>query len=244
MPKIIENILKTYPKKTTLIKYHEPYITDLNDKTIKNKKPKKKKLQIQRQINSIKRTKTKISDYILSNEFHYFTTYTFNKDRQNLEKCKYKMHIHLKIQKRKYPNLKYLIIPEFHKDKKSIHFHALINYYDKSELKPTGIFKNSAQIYNVTSYKYGFSTTSKITDYEKTSSYIRKYITKDMPQFAGKKRYWCTKNLERPIVQTNVDLSQYQLVLQYETEKYTLYTATKHLKKKTKKTKQTLSTAQ
>ena len=55
-------------------------------------------------------------------------------------------------------------------------------------------------IYNVNSWKYGFSTASEIVKPERCSSYVMKYILKadTDTRFYGKKRYYCSKNLIRP----------------------------------------------
>jgi hypothetical protein len=146
---------------------------------------------------SLRRTKTTITDITLSNEFDMFATFTFKDDRQDIEKCKSKMSIWLKNQKRIHGSFKYLIVPEFHKDRKSLHFHALLKGY-KGHLTNSGHVINTRKAYNIKSYKLGFSTVVKIDNVEKVSSYVRKYITKDMPQFDGKKRYWCSSGLVRP----------------------------------------------
>ena len=52
------------------------------------------------------------------------------------------------------------------------------------------------------SFKYGFTTVSKIEDTQKVSSYITKYITKELISATkGKHRYLYSKNLEVPKVE-------------------------------------------
>jgi len=48
--------------------------------------------------------------------------------------------------------------------------------------------------------------TIQIDNVEKVSSYVRKYITKDMPTFHGKNRYFCSQGLQRPEVHKNSDI--------------------------------------
>lgn len=60
------------------------------------------------------------------------------------------------------------------------------------------IYKNGVQIFNLTNYKYGHTTVSKIKNQEAVSIYCSKYMTKDMIDLAYKKRYWSSRNLERP----------------------------------------------
>jgi len=154
---------------------------------------------------SLRRTKTTIQDIVLSNDFDLFLTFTFAQDRYDIQKSKTKMSVWLKNQKRIHGTFKYLIVPEYHKDRKAIHFHALFSGY-KGTLKKTKHKKNGRSIFNVSSYKAGYSTAVIIDSPAKVSSYIRKYITKDMPQFTGKKRYWLSTGLNRPFIAINEDL--------------------------------------
>lgn len=146
---------------------------------------------------SLRRSKTNISDLILSNNFDLFVTFTFSTDRQNIDLLKKKMSKWLKNQREIHGRFDYLILPEFHSDKKSIHFHGLFKNY-QGQLKEANT-KRKRKTYNIKSYRLGFSLAEKIEDIQKISSYVKKYITKDMPQFDGKKRYWCSKHLTRPI---------------------------------------------
>ena len=56
-------------------------------------------------------------------------------------------------------------------------------------------------IYNIRQYKNGFTTATKITDTQKTVSYVVKYITKELCECTfGKRRYLPSMNLELPSV--------------------------------------------
>ena len=125
---------------------------------------------------SIRRTKTVISDLVLSNQFEHFATFTFAKDRQNIIKSKQKMSDWLSSQRKIHGHFDYLIVPEFHKDGKSLHFHALLQGY-KGNLHLTNKKIGGRPVYNITSYKKGFSTLVVIDNQEKVSSYVKKYIT-------------------------------------------------------------------
>lgn len=149
-------------------------------------------------VNSIRRTRTRIRDIVVSNDFDLFCTFTFAEDRYDVERCKRKMSRWLKHQSERKGKFAYLIVPEFHKDGKAIHFHALFKGY-KGELVDTGHRTKRGQIsYVIPSYTLGYSTAIKIDNIEAVGSYIRKYITKDMPVFKGRKRYWCSHGLVRP----------------------------------------------
>jgi hypothetical protein len=151
---------------------------------------------------SIRRAQKTIRDYCLYNDFDLFSTFTFKSDRQNVEGCKTKMQNWVKNQKRRTSKFEHLIIPEFHKDGESIHFHALFNGYDGG-LTDSGIIYNGRKVYNFKSYTLGHTVAVKIDNPEKVSSYIRKYITKDTPQLFGKNRYWPSLGLKLPPTEDN-----------------------------------------
>lgn len=138
---------------------------------------------------SLKRAKTNLIDICLSNGFDLFVTFTFNKDRQNLEAKRQQMAFWLNNQRILHGAFKYVIVMEYHKDGDSPHFHALFSGY-KGKLKDSGkVDKAGRKIFNVKSYRGGFTTAVKIDNIEKTSAYIAKYLTKDMPRLRNKQRY-------------------------------------------------------
>lgn len=174
------------------------------------------------ELDSIRRTKTLISDLMICNEFDMFATFTFNgskkyarqygyaiTDRTDIDLLKTKMQKWLKNQRDIHGKFQYLIVPEYHKDGKALHFHALLKGY-KGTLFDTGKTKGARPIYNISSYKLGHSTVIPIDDnkvsYRKVSSYIKKYITKDMPQFRNKKRYWSSQGLNKPLKVPNPNI--------------------------------------
>jgi hypothetical protein len=96
---------------------------------------------------------------------------------------------------------------ELHKDK-GYHFHALFKSYP-GKLKFWKLDKEDARpLYNLASNKKGWTTVKEIYDISGTSSYIRKYIMKDMPLFPGKKRFWSSNGLKRPIVLQDEELAE------------------------------------
>lgn len=148
-------------------------------------------------IRSIRRSKTLISDYVLCNTFDLFCTFTFNSQRQDIDFCKKRMSKWLHNVRDNHGVFEYLIVPEFHKDGKSIHFHALMRDLPVPLINSGHKIKGRTA-YNLPSYKNGFTTAVKIDDQHKVSSYVKKYIVKDMPYFAGKKRFWTSKGLQKP----------------------------------------------
>jgi len=156
---------------------------------------------------SLMRSKTRITDYTLANDFDLFCTFTFNPelvDSFNLSEAKAKMSKWLNNARRYSPDLKYLIVAELHKSGR-IHFHALMkNYLDT--LQQTHKQKNGREIFNISKWHYGFSTAVEITDIGKVSSYMQKYITKDMLKIGNKKRFWASRNLTKPVIDYNVNM--------------------------------------
>ncbi len=145
---------------------------------------------------SLRRTRKTIKDYVFCNQFELFVTFTFKQDRQNIDRCKAKMNNWLKNQKKRTGKFEYIIVPEFHKDKQSIHFHALIKGYQgrlKQSVNPKTqmpIKQGVRYVYELPSYTLGFTNVKIIDDKQdsltKVGFYIQKYITKDMPIFANK----------------------------------------------------------
>lgn len=225
---IIYNTGKEYPNMFKVYVYKTPYAININAKiALKKSKhhdtddsttPERQALETDAD-RSVRRVRTTISDIILCNTFDYFATFTFDpkkSDRSNLSLSKLKMSQWLQSQKKSHsPDLKYLIVPEHHKkcndcsiaridcphpDKiKPIHFHALLKNYN-GMMKDSGKKSKGRSIYNITSYRGGFSTAVPIDqNTPAVANYVKKYITKNMPRFSGKKAYWCSNGLTRPV---------------------------------------------
>lgn len=158
------------------------------------------RLEILRQ--SMSRTKRTISDYALCNPFDYFVTLTFDQKKYNskdlnLIKKQVGQWLNNYI-KRTNPNLKYLLIPELHKDKEHFHLHGLISGIE--DIKEFRLSKQGVMRYNWPAWhdKFGFTSLEKIRDKEAVSRYITKYITKDLVNEFGKQRYLVSKGLKKP----------------------------------------------
>lgn len=150
---------------------------------------------------SIARTRTTVQDICHCNQFDLFCTFTFDPKRFNSKSivfCKKYMNNWIRNAKQRHStNLIYLIIPELHKSG-AIHFHALFRNYE-GKLKPSGVYQNGREVFNISHWHFGFSTCCKIDNQEAVSNYVSKYITKDMIAFPGDKRYYCSQGLDRPI---------------------------------------------
>lgn len=162
---------------------------------------------------SLRRTRQRISDYVLCNQFELFVTFTFAKNRQDINEKRRQMANWLKNQRKRNGKFDYLIVPEFHKDRQSLHFHALFYGYCgaiRPAINPTTntpIIQKRQPIYTLPEYTLGFNNAKRIMVSNESTTriaqYIKKYITKDMPIFFGKQRYWASKDLRLPKIQYN-----------------------------------------
>lgn len=186
---------------------------------------------------SLSRTVNNIYSITRSNNWEYFITLTF--DRNVVNAYDYDIVVDKlskwinNIKQRYAKNLKYIIVPELHKDG-AYHFHGLIADCGNIEFKDSGKkvtqkFKDSKGltrykktdqiIYNIGNYNLGFSTATKIVDTSKASNYICKYITKELCKNTfGKKRYWNSRNLNLAEIEeyhlNEDEMFQLQLLLQ------------------------------
>jgi len=229
--KDVLSFIKQYPQKSVLIVYDQPrsvriegFETHDNNK-ISTHQSSSRSSDIASFDDSLRRTKVTISDLVICNDFELFCTFTFDpkkSDRNNPIQLKNKMSLWLENQKKIHGRFEYLIVPEFHKDGKAIHFHALLKNY-RGTLKKATQKSNNRETFNIKSYRLGFSTAVKIdNNKEKVASYVKKYITKDMPMFHGRKRFWCSQKLRRPIHTKNTTITPEYAVV-YSTETYTIY---------------------
>lgn len=218
MPEYIKNIKKTYKDYVKIIEYDRHWIPTI--KTEKNKKPILKiKNQDHDDLRNVIRAKTAIHDIVACNTFEYFVTLTispkakinrYNYDETSKTISKW-LNNHLK---------KYLLVPEKHQDG-AYHFHLL------ADIPKAKIKKHKGKVYNIKSYKLGYSTAIKITkgSEARIANYVQKYITKDLIKSVGKgrRRYWASKNLARPQVEYNVKKPN-NATLVYKTEHIKIYT--------------------
>lgn len=195
----ISNIKKDYNSMFRVVIYKEPRPVCVPDCTIKRDKSQVDE-NYEPSVSSLKRTKTLIRDLVLANEFDLFCTFTFDPDkvdRFSYPACWGKFQRWIHNQHLKSPDIKYLVVPEQHKNG-AWHFHVLLGEYHGT-LKDSGHFSASgSKVYNVTSYRSGFSTACYIKDKEVVSQYLMKYITKDFIKQFNQRRFTCSRNLIRP----------------------------------------------
>lgn len=161
---------------------------------------------------SIRRTRKRVKDYVIYNDFELFVTFTFTKDRQNEKSSRKRLSTWLRNQRTRNGRFLYLAVPEYHKDG-ALHFHVLIGSY-KGDMElavnpHTGkqiTDRRRNPVYTLTGYTLGFNNVKIIDSSEgktKTAYYIQKYITKDAISDDGRQRYWASKNLKLPKTEDN-----------------------------------------
>lgn len=156
-------------------------------------------------LRSQRRIKSTISDYIKSNDFKYFLTLTDREQLKDLQQAKTRMQNWLSnIRKRYYPNLMYIVIPELHKSG-AIHWHGVMSECICKDLVTANYsvmrYKGKNKLYNLTTWRFGFSSVNEIEHIGKLSNYITKYITKDIIYMEGKQSYLVSQGLDLPFLE-------------------------------------------
>lgn len=159
--------------------------------------------KIDNALRNANRAKQKIYTYSRSNMWDWFVTWTFDPakvDRYDYQLCYNKMRKWIGRQQQKYArDLRYLIIPEMHKDG-AWHYHGLLADCGDINFRVSGLVdKSGNDIYNLGGFRSGWTTATRVRDSHKASAYLCKYVTKDMlGKLVGKHRYLRSNNLAEP----------------------------------------------
>jgi hypothetical protein len=160
---------------------------------------------------SLCRARNKIIELAYCNEWTYFFTATFDKekvgDRTNRKDTLAKLVKWLQ-NKARTCGLKYLLIPEMHADGESLHAHGLLYFEELPDVIP---FKDitdrtipkklkESEYLNWNDYekKFGFCSLGEIRSKKAISFYLSKYITKGMKNAIkdfSAHVYYCSKGL-------------------------------------------------
>jgi hypothetical protein len=185
---------------------------------------------------NITRAKSKIYELAMCNEWQYFCTFTIDKtkfDRFNLDKYHRTLSLMIKDYNHKHgTNIKYLIIPEKHKDG-AWHEHGLImglppehlELFQLNKKLPHYIrdkLKAGDKIYYWSAYaeKFGFCDIEPIKNMEAVSGYVTKYITKSLSNSVKKINahlYYCSQGLKKAVEMKRGTMSA-NIVPSYENE--------------------------
>lgn len=145
-----------------------------------------------KEVENGKRAVQKVYDLARSNEFDYFMTLTLSPDKVNrydYDKCAECIYDFTHWMAKR--GFRWIIVPEQHKDG-AYHFHGLV----RGDLPLT---HHKDEVYNIANFEYGYTTATKIKDRVRVSTYIAKYLTKEIVVPKGRKRYWASRSLERPV---------------------------------------------
>jgi len=165
--------------------------------TITKKHSKKGTVNDEKLAENVSRAKNKIFEYAYCNPWDWFFTGTLNPqkyDRTDLEIYHKKFVVWLRDYNKKHGlKIKFLLIPELHKDGKSWHMHGFlyglpVEHLEQFKLGATmgkGVadkVKKGDVVYNWVAYanKFGFCDLEPISCHEAVSKYITKYINKSL----------------------------------------------------------------
>ena len=152
---------------------------------------------------SFNRSKQKVFEYARCVPWEWFVTFTFAPDmidRYDYSMCSSAVRKWLNNQRRNAPELKYLVVPECHKDG-AYHFHGLLADVGSMKFVDSGVIKQGKKVFNMTKWSYGFTTATRVSNTHSVSKYVGKYITKDLCCLTkGKQRYFISSNLPKPVI--------------------------------------------
>lgn len=159
--------------------------------------------------NNISRAKATVLEYALCNEFEYFCTFTIDKlkyNRYNLDAFYKDFGKFINNYKNK---IDYILIPELHSDG-AWHMHGLFNGIDKKDLinfddlhdkkYPKRLLNKGYFNFKKYQKKFGFCSFCLVDNKTKVSSYITKYISKDLKKGVieyGKHSFYSSNNLKK-----------------------------------------------
>ena len=231
--KEIRDIVKIYPDFVRVIKYKIPttIFTDSSSLSPKSSSITSSQTSLDK---SLSRSRSKVRDYILCNNFTHFGTITFDPrlfrhvDLTDITETNKILTQFIQIEQqnhiRKFNHkFGYLLIPEKHKSG-AYHYHILLSDFDDSLFSDffdeRNVFLskyeqrvNAAGGYSAIKNRFFFMRRNmlgrnqfeKIRDKERVSTYILKYITKDFLQVTkNKKRFISSRGLKLPITLYNV----------------------------------------
>jgi len=225
MPQIIRQI-----KRYNSTHYDEILYTDFG-KTSSGKNPHK---AIKRyspdyyQSASIRRAKNTVRDLVKSNEWEWWITLTFDKSRIDSDNLNI-VHNAWRTMRRTLHGAKYVAVLEKHKAG-GYHLHLLLSNvpflaFERASKSDGSLVyhKHRQEVYWLKKWQddYGYTKAIKVSpdSSSKIANYITKYITKDMDAVgAFKKRYWASRNLNKPTIEFELD--DYYLPLNYDKTKY------------------------
>lgn len=167
---------------------------------------------------NLSRARSTIYELALCNDWNYFFTFTLDPqkyDRSNLNVFRKDLSRFFRKYREKYNvgNLKYLLVPELHKDGINWHMHGFLMGLPEEHLKPFTMqehlpyyilykLEKNELVYDWEAYrnKFGFCNIEPIKDLEASAIYITKYLFKSMDSStiqANGHLYYASQGLNR-----------------------------------------------
>uniref|UniRef100_UPI0020CE5191 rolling circle replication-associated protein n=2 Tax=Staphylococcus nepalensis TaxID=214473 RepID=UPI0020CE5191 len=180
------------------------------EKHLKMTEKERKKIEEENRKRHIYEVRTKIKDYILNNNFDTFWTLTFDpkicdeaiEDEYRYEEMrKWLDRMRARHRRNSDEKFNYIAIPERHKSGQ-IHWHMVTGGLDIELIDSGKTFRNQ-KVFNCPDWEHGFTNVQRMRSKSKISSYVTKYITKDLlysPVRKNKRKYWSSKGLSLPDV--------------------------------------------
>lgn len=184
----------------------KPRILGINDKKLEN---------------NISRTKSKVFELAYCNPFNLFVTLTIDQrkyDRKDLKRYHKDLTQFIRDYNKKHRlAIKYLLIPERHKDG-SWHMHGFLMGLPIDHL---AINEHGYMDWQPYREKFGFISIDRIRSQEGASKYITKYISKDLSdavQDLGAHMYYCSQGLNRAVEIKRGTLSANSIPFDFEND--------------------------
>lgn len=165
---------------------------------------------------NIRRAKNRIKELVLCNDWEYFITLTLDPekyDRYNLDKFTKDLSQYIRNLRRKLDvDIKYILIPEQHRNG-AWHMHGFIMGLPLTELRKFTVdeklplyildkIRFGQDVFEWLGYsdKFGFCDLEPIRDKDRASSYVTKYVTKNLENSVKEvnaKMYYCSRGLNK-----------------------------------------------
>lgn len=192
-------------------------LSDLSDSKSKHKKTKSSQCEDEEnRRKSYSRARNNLFDLLLCTpSLDCFVTLTFSPEeinRQDYSEIVKRISVWLDNRVRRH-GLKYVLVPEYHKDGESVHFHGLMNFEALNTVRAVNQKEGSKYfgaelsddkgrpIYNIKDFPFGHTTVIPIdgeNGREACAKYCYKYIIKSGGQKVGGRYYLSGGKLGRP----------------------------------------------
>jgi hypothetical protein len=201
-------------------------LSDLSDSGVKRSKTKSAQCNDEEnRRKSFARAKNNLFDLLLCTpSLNCFVTLTFSPEevnRQDYKEIVKRISVWLDNRVRRH-GLLYVLVPEYHKDGESVHFHGLMNFEALNKVRAVNSKEGSKhfgealfddegrEIYNIADFPFGHTTVIPIdgeNGREACAKYCYKYIIKSGGQKVGGRYYLSGGNLGRPRYEyLNIDI--------------------------------------